>query len=156
MTMNIYHVYSLFTSRAKSGTPHCSDMIWHGIVGASHGWNGCSLLLKTLSSKTITLADFLYQGPSRDVPCMATQHPVSDIFHFSTNSLHSLSSLATPFHLPTSIWNAAVPPQSFIIIYSCRSTFSKLHNILLLLIFKCIMYKKVHWGQLPHVALFNS
>ena len=33
------------------------------------------------------------------------------------HSLHSLSSLTTPFHLPTSIWNATVPPLNFIIIF---------------------------------------
>ena len=31
--------------------------------------------------------------------------------HFGTTYMHALSSLSTPCHLPTSIWNAVMPPH---------------------------------------------
>ena len=57
---------------------------------------------------------WLTQVPPHSIPCRETLHPSSPspLLH----SLHTVSSLLAPFHIPTSIWNAAVPPYSFSIV----------------------------------------
>ena len=99
------------------------------MISACCGQNKGRLLGETLPLKAITLADFFHQGSPDLVPgghCNTQWQTssTSPLWH----SLHIFSFLSTPCHLPTSIWNAAMPTLSLIIILLSLFS-SKPHNV---------------------------
>ena len=99
-------------------------------------------------SSQVVLVNFIvflhhcYQWLSVGLPFFTPQQPMLHILYLTfPHSLHTLSSLATPRHLPVSIWKAAVPPLSFIIILLsalCLSPAQSDHSSRLVILFNIV------------------